>query len=237
MEQQCSGARRPFRPFRVRFEAAAGRGAPRNWETRKGFHAIGLRGTQLAGKVSSTDAEEIATWCAGIGATVVGVDSPIAWSRTGRARPAERALMEQRIWCFSTPSQEAARSHPKNYYGWMLNGAELYRELQKRFHIYDGRNKDLRPICFETFPHAVACSLAGDAVSAAKKRTVRRQVLTKLNIPSDSLTNIDFIDAALCAVTAQYFARGRYRKYGEPDEGYIVVPQRDDLTIARAAVD
>jgi hypothetical protein len=37
--------------------------------------------------------------------------------------------MKQGIWCFSTPSLDIAKSHRSNYFGWMLQGADLYSEL------------------------------------------------------------------------------------------------------------
>lgn len=192
--------------------------------TRKGFHAVGLN-DRIATKFSSTDPKAIATWCKELGATVVAVDSPITWSATGRARPAERALMTQRIWCFSSPTEKAAREHPKNYFGWMLNGACLYRELGKYYALYDGTRDRSRPICFETIPHAIACALAGAIVPARDKCRVRRQLLKDAGIACDLLTNIDYVDAGICALAAMWFTQGHFVRYGDPVEGFIVVPR------------
>jgi predicted nuclease with RNAse H fold len=194
--------------------------------TRKGFHAVALSGQTLS-KFSSTDPKAIANWCGDLDATVVAVDAPIAWSATGRARPAERALMNAGIWSFSTPTEEAARSHVQNYFGWMLNGAALYRALQKRFEPFNGSNDRSRPIVFETFPHAVTCALAGQIVRAADKRRMRREFLNDAGVCCDLLSNIDYVDAALCALTAAKFAQRRFEKHGDPIEGYIVVPLKD----------
>ena len=191
---------------------------------RKGFHCVGLSSRKAVGRFWSTDPVDVANWCVGIGATVVGVDAPIRWSRTGRARPAELALMRAGISCFASPSEEAAMNHPRDYYGWMRNGAALYGALGKHFNAFDGRNDRRRPIAFETFPHAIACALAGRVVPARSKRTIRRTLLKKAGVACELLTNIDFVDAALCALAAECFARRRYQKYGEPGEGYIVVP-------------
>lgn len=38
------------------------------------------------------------------------------------------------------------------------------------------------------------------------------------------LANIDFVDAALCALTAERFLLGRTRSFGNVEEGFIVVP-------------
>jgi predicted nuclease with RNAse H fold len=192
---------------------------------KKGLHAVALRDRTIIGKLSSCDATVIASWCKEIGAAVVAVDAPIDWSKTGRARSAERALMQQRIWCFSTPTEKAAKSHQTNYFGWMLQGAKLYRALDESFTRFNGSNGRIRPLCFETFPHAIACALNGAPVSARNKREVRRALLAKAAVCCDSLPNIDFVDAALCALSAEHFAHGRYMQYGDAIEGCIVVPR------------
>lgn len=192
---------------------------------KKGFHAIGMRDRTIVSRASSCDATEIASWCKEIGAAIVAVDAPISWSKTGRARSAERALMRQGTWCFSTPTEQAAKTHPTNHFGWMLQGAKLYRALDKTFARFYGSNARTRPICFETFPHAIACALNGAPVSAKSKSKVRRELLAKAGVSCDSLTNTDFVDAALCALTAQYFARRLIEKRGDSIEGFIIVPK------------
>jgi predicted nuclease with RNAse H fold len=191
---------------------------------KKGFHAVAMRDLIVLDKASSCDPTEIATWCKEIGAAVVAVDAPISWSRTGGARSAERVLMQQGIWCFSTPIEKSAKSHPTNHFGWMLQGAKLYRALDRSFARFDGTNQRVRPICFETFPHAIACALNGEPVSAKDKRKVRRALLAKAGIDCAPLVNIDFVDAALCALAAEYFARRNYKSHGDASEGCIVVP-------------
>jgi predicted nuclease with RNAse H fold len=39
------------------------------------------------------------------------------------------------------------------------------------------------------------------------------------------LATIDFVDAALCAMTAQQFRMGMTIAFGDEQEGFIVVPQ------------
>lgn len=132
--------------------------------------------------------------------------------------------MKSGISCFSTPSEQVARQHSGNFYAWMLNGVELYAALGNQFRLFNGRNAEWRPLVFETFPQAIACALAGTIVSARDKRTVRRALLEKSGLCSDTLTNIDWIDAALCALMADRFGHGGYRQHGDAVEGYIVVP-------------
>jgi hypothetical protein len=82
-----------------------------------------------------------------------------------------------------------------------------------------------RPVCFETFPHAIVCALAGKAVPAKPKKIRRLKVLSEQNYDVSVLSNIDFIDAALCALTADEFRKGRIRQFGTREEGILVVPE------------
>lgn len=133
--------------------------------------------------------------------------------------------MKEKIWCFSTPSRETAEAHAKDHFRWMLNGAELFGDLEISHPLFDGNPRPLsRLVCFETFPQAVACALAGTIVPARKKGTVRRALLTRAWVETSKLTNIDYIDAALCALAAYHFALGHFTTYGEPMTGLIVVP-------------
>jgi predicted RNase H-like nuclease len=106
----------------------------------------------------------------------------------------------------------------------MVHGSELFRLLMPHFGLYDGRDSGLGPLSFETFPQAIACALAGRKLVAKRKRADRRRVLEKAGIVTDSLTIIDTIDAALCAVAAQYVLAGRFNAYGDAPEGFILVP-------------
>jgi len=191
---------------------------------KKGFHAVALSDRAIVGKISSTDARAIVEWCVGVDAKVVGVDAPIAWSTTGRARAGELALMQVGISCFATPSEQVALSHPTDYYGWMRNGLGLYSLLSKRFHTYDGHNMKQRPVMFETFPYAIARSLLGKAAASKSKREARRALLAREKISCELLTNIDFIDAALCALMAGYFSKGKFTQHGDSADGFIITP-------------
>lgn len=188
-----------------------------------------MRDRMIIGKTSSRNPTEIATWCEEIGAAVVAVDASINWSNTGRARSAERQLMQQKIWCFSTPTEKAAKEHPTNHFGWMQQGAKLYRALDKSFMRFDGSNERTRPICFETFPHAITCALNGKRVAAKNKCKVRRELLKNDGICCDALTNIDFVDAALCALAAQYFACRHCVPYGDEPDAAIYAIRADAL--------
>jgi hypothetical protein len=106
----------------------------------------------------------------------------------------------------------------------MRNGAELYSHIEPRYQLFDGSNAASGQVCFETFPHAGACAIAGKIVSAKQKRIVRSELLLNEGIDTTRLTNIDMIDAALCALAAYHLLAGDVRTYGEAKEGFIVVP-------------
>jgi len=191
----------------------------------RGFHAVALKGGSYLDKRTTPVAHQLVSWCRELGAGVIAIDAPCRWSATGRARRAERDLMADGIWCFSTPSFEVANNHPTNYYGWMLQGAALYADLfSSDYSLFDETCSSARPVCFETFPHAIACALQGEVVLARDKRQVRRRLLQEKEIDTEPLTNIDWIDAALCALTAHHFLGGSVVTYGDVEEGFIVVP-------------
>lgn len=193
---------------------------------RKGFHVVALRDGDYLDKYVAHEASEIATWCRQVGARFIGVDAPCCWSHTGRARPAERELMKEKIWCFSTPTRGKAVAHPKKNFHWMLAGEALYDALQVTHPILvENRAPMDEAVCFETFPQAIACALAGKVVSAKNKATTRRALLQQSGLSIEALTNIDMVDAALCALTAHRLACGSFRTYGEVEGGFIVVPE------------
>ena len=189
---------------------------------KKGFHAVALNEGRYWEKFATPDAASMVEWCRRIGARAVGVDAPCRWSLTGRARSAERELAAEGIHAFATPSRAAAES--RDFYRWMINGAELFRLLEAHYPLFDGDNATSGSVCFETFPQAVACALAGKVVSAKRKSAVRLELLREAGIDTAPLTNIDTVDAALCALAAHSLLAGSYKIYGDATEGLIVVP-------------
>ena len=165
-------------------------------------------------------------WCLKCEANIVAVDAPCGWSRSTSSRLAERELAGQKIHCFATPTRAHALAHKKGFYGWVFNGETLYHLLAPHYPLFDGRLRQ-GPICFETFPHAIVCALAAKVVPAKPKESNRRNVLRSRDYDDSRLPNIDFIDAALCAVTAEEFRKGSTRQFGGPEEGFIVVPALD----------
>jgi hypothetical protein len=135
-------------------------------------------------------------------------------------RPAERALMAERISCFATPTRKDAEEHPGNWYHWMLAGAELYEQLEVTHPLLNETTVASEdPGVFETFPHAISCSLAGKTIPAKQKSKIRPRLLRSHGISTENLKGIDLVDAALCALTARYVAKGMFKTYGEAESG------------------
>ena len=136
------------------------------------------------------------------------MDAPCGWSAGGASRLAERSLAigGNNFSCFATLTR--ARANRSNFYKWVFNGARLYQQLAQHYTLFDGARRG-SSTCFETFPHAVACALAGRVVAARPKRETRRSALRQCGYDVSILTNVDFADAGLCAITADAFVRGR----------------------------
>ncbi len=189
---------------------------------RKGFHAIALSGSRIHASLRTPVAAELAAWCRAHDAQAVAVDAPCRWRPPGGpGRLAERELAREGMACFPTPTRERAAGHP--FFQWMLGGAEVFAALERFYPLYAGRSHE-GPVCFETFPQAVACALAGGIVSAKEKRPVRTALLQRAGINVAALATIDEIDATLCALAAQRFTEGSFKAYGEAATGYLIVP-------------
>jgi predicted nuclease with RNAse H fold len=197
---------------------------------RKGFHAVALRDGADVGQMASCDEKELAHWCVQqMQAQVIAIDAPCRWSSDGRARSCERELRRQGIVCFASPTREAAVAHPTNWYGWMLRGEALYQALEPTHPLCTALPIAGQRCCFETFPHAITWQLHGGRARAAHKRAQRRQLLAQAGLDPARFTSIDWIDAALCALTAHHAASGGdCVGFGEPETGWIVVPSRRD---------
>ncbi|MFM9865500.1 MAG: DUF429 domain-containing protein [Micropepsaceae bacterium] len=197
---------------------------------RKGFHAVAITGGDYSAHLATKNAEQLVHWSrVTMRARVVAVDAPCRWSKDGRARPAERELMENKIWCFSTPTRQRALDYPGNHYGWMLRGEAVFRALEptyplcRELPVVDGRDTSI-----ETFPHAIAWHVSQGRAVASRKREQREELLKRAGIDTSRLTNIDLIDAALGALVAYRIATGApCVSYGEPDTGLILVPAFD----------
>jgi predicted nuclease with RNAse H fold len=190
---------------------------------KKGFHVVAILKGKIIQTYAAFSAAEVVGWCRDLSAFAVGIDAPCCWSYSGRARPCERALAAEGIHAFATPSLTVGKRHP--FYRWMCNGAELYRLLTPQYKLFDGKCSTLSPVSFETFPHAVAYALAGKILPAKQKRADRPRLLREAGLSIDSLTNMDLVDAALCALTANHLLAGTFKTYGDFAEGFIILPK------------
>jgi predicted nuclease with RNAse H fold len=189
----------------------------------KGFHAVALRDGIFVDKTTDDNPFAIVEWCCAKEAIVVAVDAPCRWSQTGLSRLAERELklFGKKIHCFATPARERAANNTKKFYDWVFNGERLYRLLENNYLLFKGVRR-IGPACVETFPQAIICNMEGTIISAKYKKQVRRQALKNRGYDTTNLSNIDFIDAALCAVAADEFRKDNYQCFGNAEEGFIV---------------
>ncbi|MEP7010555.1 MAG: DUF429 domain-containing protein [Acidobacteriota bacterium] len=201
---------------------------------KKGFHAVALQDKEVIRRKQHKESEEIATWCLEVGARYVGIDAPCGWSVECGGRRAEKRLRAEDIKSFYAPTEHEASTHRTDFYGWMKNGAALFKALEPSYPLYKGDVSAIpEQASFETFPHAAAWKLATPEevkqgkVAAKNKRAFRSELLQRHGIANRHLlTSIDWIDAALCALTADFFSRGEIESFGEPETGLIVVPEK-----------
>lgn len=192
--------------------------------TQKGFHVVLLEGGRFK-PAHFKNMAKLVSWVKMHQPLAIAIDSPCRWARDGGSRNCERSLQinGERISCFSTPTQSRASS--SSFYDWVRNGLGLYRLLEATHPIYDGGVVE-PPVLCETFPQAVACMLAGRKVSAKSKGRIRRQILSGAGYDATGLRNIDLVDAALCALAAEALLDGRYQKFGQAEDGFIITPQQ-----------
>jgi predicted nuclease with RNAse H fold len=188
---------------------------------KKGCHLVILDGRQAIAYENKLGPMAMLQICLDQNVLAVGIDAPCKWRDEGRMRLAEHQMNREKIHCFQTPTEAAATQSA--FYAWMLEGEKLYRTFRTRYQLLETPAYSQGLVCFETFPHAITCAIRGDA-TAAKKRTQRREVLEQRNLDTSQLTNIDLVDAALCALAAQYLLRGETRAFGDRSGGFIHVP-------------
>ncbi|HEX7906911.1 MAG TPA: DUF429 domain-containing protein [Paraburkholderia sp.] len=193
---------------------------------RKGNHLVILRGTQIVCNRSRDTPEHMLEQCLQFEVAAVGIDAPCRWRIGEAGREAERALARQRIFSFATPTRELAMASKSGFYGWMFNGERVYETFRPHFPVFKNGGEIGGRLCFETFPHAITCAFFGREVASAKEKgTQRREILQREGAEATSLRSIDDVDAALCALTANYLLDGKVDVYGDEPGGFIVVPR------------
>lgn len=193
---------------------------------KKGYHAVAFVGSKIF-TFHSLIAGEVVEWCKKQSAITVAVDAPSGWAMTGKSREAERTMFldDAKINCFSTPSRAAAVG--RKFYDWVFCGEALYSALQPYFPLFNGVVRVGRQT-IETFPYAVYCAIHHKVMPAKPKAALRRAALAMRGIDATKLPNLDYVDAALCALAAYCLNGHQYACFGNPTEGFIVVPQCTD---------
>ncbi len=191
---------------------------------KKGFHAVVNRDGHYYAHFHSTNPDKIVAWVLSHHPSVIAIDAPSMFSQNDRSRKAERDLVNNGMRCFYTPTRAlAAQSH---FYDWVFNGQLIYQKLG--LPIFMGDQTDA-PCIIETFPHAIQIALwarNGQSCPEGSKLSVRRNTLgVQANYETSQLSSIDFIDAALCAISADYFSNNQFTAYGCMKDGFIVLPK------------
>ena len=192
---------------------------------KKGFHAVANRNGQYFAQIHAQSPDEVATWAHAHQPSAIAIDAPSMFSLEGASRQAERELVKHGMRCFYTPTRTlATQSH---FYDWVFNGERLYQALGLPIFMGDPHQK---PCLIETFPHGIQISLWAYEKAASpegSKQSTRQYTLaTLVNYDTSALTCIDFIDAALCAVTADFFVNQEYTAYGSETDGFIIMPNK-----------
>jgi predicted nuclease with RNAse H fold len=199
----------------------------------KGFHGVAMVNGRYLNRRQTRSVRDLVNWCSQeIGAQVVAIDAPCRWRSGKETRTAERELLAQGIRCFLTPRRADALKNSSGFYGWMFRGEALFRAMEMTYPLFKQGQPAGSICCFESFPHAVAWHLQGASAEAANKRLNRLAVLNQHGVRVDKLTNMDWIDAALCALNADLLARGMcMRIYGDERTGCIVMPSTKADTV------
>jgi predicted nuclease with RNAse H fold len=197
--------------------------------SRKGYHAVALRGKEIVSTFRSRSAVDVAKWCIDQNAVTVGIDAPCKWKSGDTHRLAELQIARAGIFSFWTPTREIGAIKP--FYGWMLNGEELYRELGKHYRLLSQLSNAPDRVMFETFPQAVAWALNNGKVLAKNKKVERPKLVRNEGIDTLKIVGIDMVDAALCAITANRLSTSNVSAFGDAQDGLIVIPFWDNPAV------
>lgn len=193
---------------------------------RKGCNLVVLCGTDVVCSIAGAAPESLLEHLLVHDVMAVGVDAPSVWRTGSAARQAERELAGTGITLFSTPSRAAAVASTSGFYSWMFNGERVFQALAEIYPLLATPGYAGGRVCFETFPHAITAAYLGRHVASAKlKRIQRRRILDDAGIDTSTLTSIDAIDAALCALAAQHLLAGTARAFGKAEDGFIHAPE------------
>ena len=192
---------------------------------RKGFHVVALDASRkvVGEPYRLATAAAIGPLIVKLRPTVVAIDAPCQWSQD-KSREAERALARTGVRSFCTPSRARAQQN-LTFYGWMFQGEAAFAAATPT-HPHFGGGNSVRGHTIEVFPNATTIALTGRPnPKGISKNRWRRQLLGGQGIDPTQFTNIDHVDAALCALTGLLALDAGFQAYGDPTGGYLVAPR------------
>jgi predicted RNase H-like nuclease len=191
---------------------------------KKGYHAVLHINQRYHAHFHSTDPYALAEWAQQFEPNVIAIDAPSMFSLKGGSRTGERDLVKNGMRCFYTPTRAAAEK--SRFYDWVFNGERLYQALAMPH--FDGHSF-AQACLIETFPHGIETAYRQSQTQvkpSGNKLTRRLSALANITAyDTQHLTNIDFIDAALCAVAADHCLADRISIYGCSEDGFIIIPR------------
>lgn len=204
-------------------------------EARKGLDLVLLDGDRAVVRAHrGATVEGVVQAVRDHGPCVVCIDSPPAWSRSGKSRASERQLRAFGITSFSTPTDPGDHS----FYRWMRVGFDVFAAVADTHPRY--RAGAVTGTAAEVFPEASAVVLAGRLRAVDEpKPAFRRQVLADAGVDPSSLRTIDAVDAVLAALTGLLALEGTFSTIGDPAEGTMILPVASlpNATLLRPSVD
>ena len=197
-------------------------------EARKGLDIVALdRDRRVVEAVPRATPADVRRLADQLDPTVVCIDSPPAWARSGKSRTAERALRPIGVSAYTTPTDPG--DHP--FYRWMRAGFAVFDAVADRYPRYLGGS--VHGTAAEVFPEATAVLLAGHLrAKDDPKPAFRRRVLDAHGVDHSGLRSVDAVDAALATLTGVLALEGECTAVGDPTEGVILLPVRT-LPVAR----
>lgn len=170
-----------------------------------------LEGGSLLHPPSNISASDgVADLLTGLRVAVAAVDAPCGPACPGESsREGERELRKKVCGIRYTPDLDAMRSHPRDFYGWILNGLDLYAAL-------DGAGIT----CVECFPTATFTRVAGPRRTRSRARWTT-EALEELGLSGlIGRSNQDERDALAAGLTAQAYLADEVETFCD-----IVVPR------------
>lgn len=172
---------------------------------RKGFDVAVIEGSTVVELLAGQTRSEVVGALEASGALVAGIDSPCACAAAGeKSRPGERALAREVCPIFYTPDEAVVRSG-NPFYGWVVEGLELYAEL---------RRACPRMRLVEVFPSAAWTVWAGARAGRAKPAWSRQALEASGVAGLPARTSQDARDAVGAALVARCEWHGACIDYG-----------------------